>query len=141
MLFSILPTCFYVIATAAAEYCTRESLKCVTDAYLSAQSSGRSHLLSSLTSCNLTYTENDNPVDIRRDIRSQALKIDHNISIYDTTACSTFTEIVVTNPAKPYVIVTRMVFKEREVATIESIVTTTGDWLFKYDIHFVLHTI
>jgi hypothetical protein len=131
MFSSLLLTCLSIFVSASAEYCTREFLKCATDAYLSAQSSGHSRILSSLTSCSLTYTENDDPVDIKTGILSQALKIDHNMSIYDTTACSTFTEIVVTNPADPYVIVTRMVFKEREIDTIESIVTTTGDWLFK----------
>ena len=100
---------FLFLAAKSAEHCTREELKCATDAYLSAQSFGSSDLLKPLISHNLTYTENDVLLDIKTGILSQALKIDHNMSIYDTGACSTFTEVVVANPEKPYVIITRMV--------------------------------
>jgi hypothetical protein len=133
MLSSIFLTSFTLLAAASAEQCTRESLKCATDAYLTAQSIGSSDLLAPFIGHDLTYTENDLPLNIKTGILSQALKIDHNMSIYDTIACSTFTEVIVSNPEKPYVIVTRMVWDGRgdQIGTIESIVTTTGDWLFK----------
>jgi hypothetical protein len=75
------------------------------------------HILSELTSRNPTYTENYLPVDVSTGILSQALKIDHNMGIYDTSACSAFTEIVVTNPEKPYVIVSRILCDRREIGT------------------------
>lgn len=72
-------------------------------------------------------------MSISNGILSENLKIDHNLSIFDTTACSTFTEIIFTNPAKPYVITTRMEFSGDRVAKIESVVTTNGDWALKYE--------
>jgi hypothetical protein len=128
MLQSIVLACFSLAATAAAD-CTRDFLKNATDGYLTAQAGTYSAPLPSFSN-NLTYTENDKPMDITNGILSQALKIDHNLSIYDTTACSAFTEIIVTSP-KPYVITTRADFKNNMVTNIETIVTTNGYWAFK----------
>jgi hypothetical protein len=64
-------------------------------------------------------------------ILAENVKIDHNLSTFDTTACSTFTEIIATNPAKPYVITARMMFNNSKVASIEVIVTANGDLAFK----------
>jgi len=58
------------------------------------------------------------------------MKIDHNLSIHDTTTCATFTELIVTNRSKPYVIGTRMLFTGNQITTIESIATHPGDWAF-----------
>jgi len=129
MLQSLVLACLSLIATASAD-CTRDFLKNATDAYLAAQSGTRSALAPAIAN-NFTYTENDIPMSISNGILSQNLKIDHNLSIFDTTACSTFTEIIVTDPAKPYVITTRMIFNNSRVTTMESIVTTNGDWAFK----------
>jgi len=126
---SFLLICLSLVATASAD-CTRDFLKNATDAYLLAQSGTRSALAPAIAN-NFTYTENDIPMSISNGIISQNLKIDHNLSIFDTTACSTFTEIIVTNPAKPYVITTRMVFSNSRVTSMESVVTTNGDWAFK----------
>ncbi|KAH8783811.1 hypothetical protein F5882DRAFT_131219 [Hyaloscypha sp. PMI_1271] len=49
-------------------------------------------------------------MSIKTGVVSQPMKIDHNISIHDTTNCATFTDLTVTNPTKPYVIGTRMLF-------------------------------
>jgi hypothetical protein len=122
MLSSILLTCFTLLATASAD-CTRDFLKNITDAYVTAQSSGQPTSLATLTA-------NLNPVNLTKGVLSQPMKIDHNRSIFDTTACSTFTELIVTNPAKPYVIGTRMDLTNSKITKIESIVTTTSDWAF-----------
>jgi hypothetical protein len=59
------------------------------------------------------------------------VKIGRNLNTFDTTACSTFTEIIATNPAKPCVITARMMFNNSKVASIEIIVTANGDLAFK----------
>jgi Na+-translocating ferredoxin:NAD+ oxidoreductase RnfG subunit len=105
-------------------------LKNATDAYISAQSSGLTTGFTTFTASNISYAENEQPMSITKGVLTQSMKIDHNRSFYDTTACSTFTELIVTNPAKPYVIGTRMLFTGHKISTIESIVTTTGDWAF-----------
>jgi hypothetical protein len=128
MFYSILLASFTLIAVTSAD-CNRDFLKNVTDAYITAQSSGQLTSFATLTT-NLTYTENDNPLNLTKGVLSQSMKIDHNRSIFDTTACSTFTELIVTNPAKPYVIGTRMDLTNGKITKIESIVTTTGDWAF-----------
>jgi hypothetical protein len=64
-------------------------------------------------------------------ILAENLKIDHNLSTFDTTARSTFTEITVTNPAKPYVITAQMMFNDSKVALIEIIVIANRDLAFK----------
>lgn len=129
MLQSLLLACLSLAATASAD-CSREFLKNATDAYLAAQSGSRSAFAPVIAN-NFIYTENDIPGNIATGIVSENLKIDHNLSIYDTTACSTFTEIIVTNPAKPYVITTRMLFNDSKITEMETIVTTNGDWAFK----------
>jgi len=63
-------------------------------------------------------------------IFAENLNIDHNLSTFDTTARSTFTEITVTSPAKPYVITAQM-FNDSKVASKEIIVTANGDLAFK----------
>jgi hypothetical protein len=79
---------------------------------------------------NASYIESEKPVSIRTGVLSQPMKIDHNRSIHDTTNCATFAELIVANPAKPYVIGTRMLFTRNQITTIESIATHPGDWAF-----------
>jgi hypothetical protein len=69
-------------------------------------------------------------VSIKTGVVSQPIKIDHHISIHDTTNCATFTELIVTNPIKPYVIGTKMLFTGNQITAIESIATHPGDWAF-----------
>ncbi|KAF2262581.1 hypothetical protein CC78DRAFT_467779 [Lojkania enalia] len=118
-----------LIAQVSAQ-CTLNILKAVTDDILAAQTSGKS-AFSSLADT-VSYTENRKKVDINTGVLSQALKIDHNRSQHDVVQCATFSEFIVTNSAKPYVIVTtaRLDNTSYKVNQIDSIITTTGDWLF-----------
>lgn len=117
-----------LFATAATE-CTREQLKDITSKYIAAQTSGQSADVVALSSSSLNYTENEKAVDISKGVLSQALKIDHNITIHDPVECGTFTELIVTDASHPYVIGTRMLVgaDDGKVSLIESIVTDTGD--------------
>lgn len=125
---NIVLACMLLAATASAD-CSRAMLVESASRYVSAQSSGQSTIMTSLAN-NVSYTENDKPLNIRRGVLTQPLKIDHNRSIYDTTACATFTELIVAKSPHPYVIGTRMLFTNNQISTIESIVTQAGDWAF-----------
>jgi hypothetical protein len=73
------------------------------------QSNGNSAFITTLAS-NTSYIESENPVSIKTGVVSQPMKIDHNISLHNTTNCATFIELIITNPTKSYVIGTRMLF-------------------------------
>ena len=61
------------------------------------------------------------------------LKIDHQSSLFDEQTCQSFTEVIVTDKANPYVLGTRMRVNRDKIAEIETIWTTTGYWLFNAD--------
>ena len=58
------------------------------------------------------------------------LPIAHAMSFHDDKRCKTFTEIIVTEGGKPYVIGTRLYLHEGKIMRVDSLVTDTGDWLF-----------
>jgi hypothetical protein len=63
-----------------------------------------------------------------------SLKIDHNLSIYDTTPVLNFHRNYhhqPSYPAKAYVNTTQMVFSNNKVTTTEPVATTNGNWAFK----------
>jgi hypothetical protein len=61
------------------------------------------------------------------------MKIDHHRSLLDPATCQTFTEVIVTNTEKPYVLGTRLRVNRDKIAEIEILWTTTGYWLFNAD--------
>lgn len=61
------------------------------------------------------------------------MKIDHHLSLMDTDSCQTFTEVIVTDKEKPYVLGTRMRINHGKIAEVETLWTTTGYWLFNAD--------
>jgi hypothetical protein len=108
--------------------CTRAMLQDAVTTYLAAQAAGKADLLPRTT--NTTYAENDVATDITKGILSQAVTIDLNRSLLDTTDCSTFTEISAATNAHPYVIDTRMLVSEGRITAIQSVVADAGDWVF-----------
>jgi len=62
-----------------------------------------------------------------------AMKVDHHRSLIDASTCQTFTEAIVTNKEKPYVLGTRMRVNHDKIAEVEILWTTTGYWLFNAD--------
>ena len=118
-------------SSRASAVCTRDFLKEVTASYIAALSSGEGPAgISGLAQDNVTYQENDADLDIAEGVLSAAIKIDFNRSIYDTTECASYTEIVATT-GHPYVIGTRLALNEdNKIYKIESVVCETGDWLF-----------
>ncbi|HTW74397.1 MAG TPA: hypothetical protein VMD56_05690 [Steroidobacteraceae bacterium] len=115
----------------AAVSCSRPGLQQAVDLYLAAQSAGD---LSRLPLAKgIGYWENAAPADIRTGFITKAMKIDHHRSIFDTSTCQSFTELVVTDKAAPYVFGTRLRVDHDQIAEIEILWTTTGYWLFNAD--------
>jgi len=126
MIYSILAACA-VLASQVSAACTREMLQGAAAAYVKAQAAGQPDLP---FADSLNYTENDAVTDVKKGILSQAITIDFNRSIYDTTQCATFTEITAATNKKPYVIHWRMVFTDNKITTAHSLVAKDGDWAF-----------
>jgi hypothetical protein len=114
---------------AAAADCTREFLKEAADSLLAAHAAGDPSLLKPVSEA-LDYRENFAAVNIKSGILSKAIKIDHSRHSLDTTQCATYTEIVSATGSTPYVIGTQIYFTDGAASKIDTLVTTTGDWLF-----------
>ncbi|KAJ4376476.1 hypothetical protein N0V83_001760 [Neocucurbitaria cava] len=78
----------------------------------------------------MPYAENDVVGDIAKGILSQAVTIDFNRSLFDTTECATYTEISAATNKHPYVIDTRMVISGDSISNIQSVIADAGDWVF-----------
>ena len=111
--------------------CVRGGLQRAVNLYIEAQTKGD---VSGLPlSDRLGYVENMTPVAIDSGVIKTPMKIDHHFSLLDESTCQTFTEVVVTDAAKPYVLGTRMRVNHDKIAEIEIVWTTTGYWLFNAD--------
>ena len=117
--------------------CTRDELKAATAAYVAAQTSGNISALP--LAPNAHFLENFTDVDRAAGLWNTALPVDNALSFHDDTRCKTFTEIVVTGGAQPYIIGTRLYLNEGKIIRVDSIVTKTGDWLFNAN-SFLRHT-
>jgi hypothetical protein len=124
-----------VLLTAPSSFaqisCSREGLQRAVDLYVAAQTSGDTSGLP--LAMGLGYFENHANADIASGVIKTAMKIDHQRSLIDPATCQTFTEVIVTNKEKPYVLGTRLRVNRDKIAEIEILWTTTGYWLFNAD--------
>ena len=114
--------------------CTRDGLQAATNLYLEAQTKGDTSGLPLATG--LAYIENMQVVDIKSGVIQKPLKIDFHRTLIDPATCQTFTEVIVTDKAHPYVLGTRLRVNHDKIAEIESMVTKEGDWLFSADNYY-----
>jgi hypothetical protein len=129
-----LALCAVLLAPAigqAAVSCTREGLQQAVNLYVAAQTQGDFSGMPFAT--NVGYWENVAPADLKAGFIHKALKIDHHRSIIDPATCQTFTEVIVTNKAEPYVLGTRLRVNHDKIVEVETLWTTTGYWLFNAD--------
>src|SRR5688500_17813884 len=112
-------------------YCQRGGLQHAVKLYLEGQAKGDMSALPLATG--LGYTENLKPTDIKTGFLTKKLVIDKHMSLYDDKSCQTFTEIIVTNKAEPYVAGVTLRVNHDKIAEIKVIWTTTGYWLFNAD--------
>jgi hypothetical protein len=109
------------VCTAA---CTLANLQDAANSYPSSLTAGAAF-------ANATCQEKNKAVDVKNGLLSQAMKIDHNKTIFYTTACATYSELIITNLKAPYVIGTQVrLDANNNVNLIDTIVTSTGDWQF-----------
>jgi hypothetical protein len=108
--------------------CTREGLKAATDLYIAAQTKG--DIAGLPLAKGLGYVENFKTMSVNEGLINKAMKIDHQRSLLDTATCQTFTEVIVSDQANPYVLGTRLRVNHGLIAEIEMLWTTTGYWLF-----------
>jgi hypothetical protein len=111
--------------------CVRGGLQRAVDLYIEAQTKGDASGLP--LAAGVGYVENMTRADINAGLINTPLKIDHHRSLLDESTCQTFTEVIVTDPAKPYVLGTRLRVNHEKIAEIEILWTTTGYWLFNAD--------
>jgi hypothetical protein len=111
--------------------CSRDGLQRAVDLYLAAQTKGDTSGMPLATG--LGYMENVARADMNTGLIKTPMKIDHHRSLLDTATCQTFTEVIVTNKEKPYVLGTRLRVNHDKIAEIEILWTTTGYWLFNAD--------
>ncbi len=116
-------------APALAADCTRETLKAAADSLIAAQTAGDPNTLKPVSD-SVAYTENQKAATLKTGIMSQALKPDHTRSSLDTTQCATYTELIFATTPKQYVMGVQMRWTDGSIAKIDTIFTTTGDWLF-----------
>jgi hypothetical protein len=119
------------VAVQAQISCSRDGLQHAVDLYLAAQTKGDTSGLPLATGAG--YWENEVPADIATGVIKMPMKIDHHRSLLDTATCQTFTEVIVTDKEKPYVLGTRLRVNRDKIAEIETLWTTTGYWGFNAD--------
>lgn len=108
--------------------CTRDELKAATTAYVEAQRTGDIAKLP--LDPKVHFLTNMKTVERGAGLWNTALPIANAMSFHDDKRCKTFTEIVVNQGGKPYVIGTRLYMHQGKVIRVDSIVTEPGHWLF-----------
>ncbi|HKE84658.1 MAG TPA: hypothetical protein VKB50_12935 [Vicinamibacterales bacterium] len=118
-------------ASFAQISCSREGLQRAVDLYVAAQTKGDTSGLP--LAMGVGYMENAAPAKMDEGVIKTAMKIDHHRSLIDPSTCQTFTEVIVTNKEKPFILGTRMRVNRDKIAELEILWTTTGYWLFNAD--------
>src|SRR6478735_3247976 len=108
--------------------CTRAELDAATDAYVEAQRTGNIGRLPLHEKVRFVQDMADTTREAG--LWNTPLPIAHAMSFHDDKRCKTFTEVIVTEGGKPYVIGTRLYLHEGKVIRVDSLVTKPGDWLF-----------
>lgn len=121
-------------ASFAQISCTRDGLQAATNLYLEAQTKGDTSGLP--LPRGLAYIENMKEVDINAGVIQKPVNIAFHRTLIDPATCQTFTEVVVTDKAHPYVLGTRLRVNHDKIAEIETMVTQQGDWLFNADNYY-----
>lgn len=114
-----------------AAKCTRASLQSAVDSYVAALKKGAPSNMPLAPKAK--YVENQKETALGQGIWQTALDIDFHRSLLDIDTCETFTEVIRTNKAHPYVLGTRLKVLDGKIAEIVTLVTDKGDWLFNAD--------
>lgn len=119
-----------LVASATAFDCTRAHLENIAEQYVGLMATGQHDRFENLA-YKMIYKENNKTANILNGTPAFGMNINFTRSLYDTTQCKTFTEIIVTDPLHPYVIHTQMTLdNEGNAILIDALVTDKGDWAF-----------
>ncbi|KAK3358277.1 hypothetical protein B0T24DRAFT_617448 [Lasiosphaeria ovina] len=130
-----------VVGSPMGADCSPSVLLQAADAYVAAQTAGRLDPLRDILDANWVYQENNAKANATKGVLGKALKIDHRRTNVDTTACATYTELISTDAASPYVIGTQIHHgANNKVTLIDSVASTTNSWIFdaKKTLQYVL---
>ncbi len=108
--------------------CTRQSLQSAVDSYLAAQKTGDRSKIAFADK--VKFLENMSEVAPDKGMWNTALPIAFSRSFLDQDRCRTFSEVIVTEGARQYVIGTRLSVDNGKITGIDSLVSHQGDWLF-----------
>jgi hypothetical protein len=108
--------------------CTRQSLEAAVTSYLAAQQAGDRTRMALAEK--VKYLENMSVVVPDKGLWNTALPIAFSRSFYDEDRCRTFSEVIVTQGPRQYVIGTRLTVDNGRITGIDSLVSQKGDWLF-----------
>jgi hypothetical protein len=110
--------------------CSREDLEKAVAGYIEAQTKGDASSIPFGGEW-ITVNENFELSSMYGGMLGKAQKIDYWRTLAtDTQTCSTFTEVVITNPEHPYVLGVTLSGRSARVSTVEMLVTDKDDWLF-----------
>jgi hypothetical protein len=112
----------------AQQSCSRADLQTAAESYVAAQTAGQPQAMT--LASQVAYQEQMAPADMAKGILAKPLKVDFHRNLTDPATCQSFTEMVVADPAHPYVIGTRLKIADGKVIEIETLVTDKDDWLF-----------
>jgi len=126
-----LGTCFALAATPALaqQSCTRTALEEATRSYVAAQQAGEPSLIKLAPDAKIQ--EQMETIPLSAALLNRPQKIDFHRAIHDTQGCESFVEVVIADPAHPYVLGTRIKLAGDQVSELEALVTDADDWLFK----------
>lgn len=134
MQFPLTTTALYLylsfFPTATATQCDRTFLNDMSALYTDAQAKGLPSTIPSINSTSLIYTEQFQPKPLNASILTKPLNITSTRRFIDAALCTSFTQLIVTSAAHPYVIGTRMEGDGLYVTKMETLVTDAGDWAF-----------
>jgi len=118
--------------------CDKSQLQTITEDYIKAQAVGDTSLIP--MGLWLDYNQNLEEGTMATGVISKPQKIDFTRTIYDSQTCTSFTEVIITNPEHPYVLGAIINERGGQLGGIDILVTDKANgWLFnpastlKYD--------
>ena len=118
--------------------CDPAALRKLTDQYIQAQTTGDTSVIP--MGLWVDYNQNLEESTMSGGVISKPQKIDFARTIYDDQACTSFTEVIITDPAHPYVLGAALSERGGQLGGIDILVTDkVNGWLFnpagtlKYD--------
>ena len=126
----------FAAQSASAQGCTREILQATADRYIAAQEAADP--IKMRMGLWVNYNEQLEDATMATGVLSKPMKVDFHRDLLDTTACLVFSEVVIADPAHPYVIGTMItngggpgITGPDIIGAISSVVTDKANgWLF-----------